>query len=95
MNVCECVLACILLLGCRRSNVPTPISVENSPPRQKKRFQALSSSSAERPMASGLERGSRSANRLNQADMSLDVPPEAAANAQTHSLIKEFTYEVQ
>lgn len=46
-------------------------------------------------MASGLERGSRSANRLNQADMSLDVPPEAAANTQTHSLIKEFSYEAQ
>lgn len=65
--------------------MPTSISVENSPPQQKKRFQALSSSSAERPMASGLERGSRSANRLNQADMSLDVPPEAAANTQAHS----------
>ena len=39
-------------------------------------------------MASGLERGSRSANRLNQADMSLD-PPEAAeaaaAAARTHT----------
>lgn len=29
-------------------------------------------------MASGLERGSRSANRLNHADMSLDPPEEAA-----------------
>lgn len=42
-------------------------------------IQALSSSSAERPMASGLDRGSRSANRLNQADMSLVVPSEAPA----------------
>lgn len=46
-------------------------------------IQALSSSSADRPMASGLERGSRSANRLNQADMSLD-PPGVAAYTHTH-----------
>lgn len=50
----------------------------NTNPQGKKGLQALSSSSAERPMASGLERGSRSANRLNHADMSLDPPEEAA-----------------
>lgn len=44
-------------------------------------FQALRSSSAERPMASGLERGSRSAKRLNHADMSLDA---AGAPEHTH-----------
>ena len=37
-------------------------------------------------MASGLARGSRSANRLNQADMSLD-PPGAAAH--THTELEE------
>lgn len=55
--------------------------------------QALSSSSAERPMASGLERGSRSANRLNHADMSLDPPEEEAAK--THNWLQNKPLIVQ
>lgn len=46
-------------------------------------------------MASGLERGSRSANRLNQADMSLD-PPGGTAHTHTHGLsFKSTKIEVQ
>lgn len=55
--------------------------------------QALSSSSAERPMASGLDRGSRSANRLNQADMSLVVPSEAPAKQKSATPLLHSHYE--